>query len=1821
MIIDSRYEIQEEFLVGLWATLYRVRDIRSGNIYTLRLFHAIDAKQLYERFIAENMHHITKIVHPNLLHVIDFGNYQNHIYYIRENFDGKSLRAFRYSPANLDLLYDITVKICYALAALHSQNIIHKDLRPSNVLYRLQNKKIEVKVTDYGFTKIDFTTGQQTATVNLPYMAPEVYLGEKDVPQSDYYSLGVILYRIVTGTLPYAVEQIKSFIAGDRINLFPKFPRELNPDIPDGLEKLILKLLERNPEDRFSNAGSIISFINQIQLRQFPITLGHMASDNIRFSDYFVRDDYAHKLLDYIPIIEQGNGKLIVLSAGPGAGKTNILSLMRYHLLTDEYFLYDYQCSTTHRDPFFALIKEYLYTIKNNENIAKNLPKISKKMYQYLFHSEEKATRLNQSTQDLESDFTSVRDFLFELSEIKPIVFIIRSAEYITKEDIQFINFISQDILNRRILIVISVNDLRKIKALKRTVQINIEPLTFEQTKQYVSSLVRQMPPEEFLRQIWLRSNGNPSFIEAILIDLVDQGLIWKHDHYCFDYSFEAYRLPKKLLHSVYERMSHLTEENYLLFQKLAVFSTPITKELLKEVLEINEKQIFFLLQDGINNELLRKDGEYYYNTYNEARERLKTELDEEEQITISRRILHYFSNIVFTKPSILLGVIEHAYLVKDYSAVRFYKLKLVQVYFDLNEFEKSFSVMCKVAELDFSGKLEITREELYQDLILLIEKAEWGYLSNLSVSLRYSIRHMEPSFIKHYISGVFYFEQEKYHFAEDRLLRAIEMAERKDLKTEALIRLGLLYIQTDQVDSVGTLLPQIESEMTLEKHRIMFIQLKTLYLGFSGRILEGINLSEEYLRTLSSQNEPTFFVKLGSLHNNLALLYRRNRTLDKAEENYIRAQAIWEKVHYTRKLGIVYNNIGDVKLTKGDTKQALKYFKKALDICKKSDNKRILILTLLNHGEAYNKLGDFFTAETYLNKAYSLTMKLETNPFIDSVINNLAIARSKIRNFNYYHSFIEKHKPELLRGEITTCSPLIKTYFYYLQNIGDWETLQTLLDSKEQMFLEHNEHDFYYQMRGFLLLGKKDFPHALEYIDLAFRHSQEIQSVYAQAINYIRYTDYYFATKQMHEAYKASEKALRLCVKNDFAYWANYVRLCRVKIQLLDERISMRKILREIFHILKIVQKNNYFLLEVEIFSLVTQIYNQQGIKRKARLFFKHLKEMLLKAVDGLNETDAALYLKKWDYQVDFYQMYKILEITPRITTNINKWQEELFEILKLREPNRIKYFIGETLKRIFSPSFFAIILDEEFRGKGMPYLAYGISQSRLYGDEHYSLMVQSLNESRMFNKKVGGNNVFFIPLRLRTTKVGILIIADSGELNFQRAEVNILRILRLQLTSILMRIQEFSELNRDMALMTKLLEMSQKSYTIPDLVKLESELVSFTLDFIGGTRGFLITKDNSGNYIYKVALDDSKQLLQNYSYISKTILSEVQKIKHPIFVENARDNNIFSQFIDFEDLSYSIYCAPIMVDGEVYGYIYIDNFRNLQNPMKVNNEFMRLLMIQLSLAIKNAIQYQTLRMKSNEFESLDHIKQEFLNIASHELQTPVNNLMNQLGRLRKAKLTVKEEKLIDRIEENVKRIYHTSSDIMNYSKFKITKNISLAPIEPKDVVEAAIQDAKKLGESRHMRITAEIEPELATVQLNWESFMLLLHHLILNAIRNTKDFGSITIGARRSAFQTEKINDTNSMVFYVQDNGIGIPSHELESVFKEMYELNDILSHKSGTVEFRSNGLGLGLSTARLIARLHHGKIWLTSKEGEGTTAFVAVPLQEEQQESMGK
>jgi serine/threonine-protein kinase len=189
MYIDHRYEVLESLGSGSWANVYKVRDIRSNNLFTLKLFQYLSSADLYSHFSAEEMHHITKIEHPNLNHVVDFGHVGDHVYFISEFFEGKTLANFRFTKSKISQIYDIAVQTCYALNALHTQNILHKDLKLENVLYRFEGKAITLKLIDYGFSKVDTTKDSSMVSGTLPYLAPELYLGKPASMASDFYAL------------------------------------------------------------------------------------------------------------------------------------------------------------------------------------------------------------------------------------------------------------------------------------------------------------------------------------------------------------------------------------------------------------------------------------------------------------------------------------------------------------------------------------------------------------------------------------------------------------------------------------------------------------------------------------------------------------------------------------------------------------------------------------------------------------------------------------------------------------------------------------------------------------------------------------------------------------------------------------------------------------------------------------------------------------------------------------------------------------------------------------------------------------------------------------------------------------------------------------------------------------------------------------------------------------------------------------------------------------------------------------------------------------------------------------------------------------------------------------------------------------------------------------------------------------------------------------------------------------------------------------------------------------------------------------------------
>jgi signal transduction histidine kinase len=253
---------------------------------------------------------------------------------------------------------------------------------------------------------------------------------------------------------------------------------------------------------------------------------------------------------------------------------------------------------------------------------------------------------------------------------------------------------------------------------------------------------------------------------------------------------------------------------------------------------------------------------------------------------------------------------------------------------------------------------------------------------------------------------------------------------------------------------------------------------------------------------------------------------------------------------------------------------------------------------------------------------------------------------------------------------------------------------------------------------------------------------------------------------------------------------------------------------------------------------------------------------------------------------------------------------------------------------------------------------------------------------------------------------------------------------------------------------------------------------------------------------------------------------------------------------------------------------------------------------------------------MKKNmELYSLDKAKNKFMEVISHELNTPLMVLQNLISRLAKNEVTTVEERdqTILKADESLKRILDKINDIYSLTKYNMMTGVNKEMTDVREILEIIVNEATIVSRERNMIYRLETEEDLPMVEVNWESFYLMIYHIVLNAIRYTKDFGTIVIGARKSSFQDEEIDNKETLVVYVQDNGMGIPESELGEVFIPFHELVDSYAHHSGTVEYNSSGLGVGLSIAKRIAELHNGDIKITSKEREGTTVFIFIPFSE--------
>ena len=284
-VFGERYRVLSLLGSGGMGQVFRVEDATSGQALALKVLRPLDAddSDRVRRFQRE-IQILTRIRHPAVLHILDWGESAAGLYLVTELVDGEDLKAAIRSRGAWPAVdaAALGATLAEALAAAHAQGIVHRDVKPNNVMIARDGS---VRLLDFGLargTGIDLTTLTRTGTIlGTPgYMSPEQFDAHGVDERSDLYSLGVVLFEVLTGRLPFT-GQTPIAVALAHKTETPPLPRTLRPGIPAWLERVVLRCLEKDPARRFATATELAAALRRPRHGHAPHVRALASGDGI----------------------------------------------------------------------------------------------------------------------------------------------------------------------------------------------------------------------------------------------------------------------------------------------------------------------------------------------------------------------------------------------------------------------------------------------------------------------------------------------------------------------------------------------------------------------------------------------------------------------------------------------------------------------------------------------------------------------------------------------------------------------------------------------------------------------------------------------------------------------------------------------------------------------------------------------------------------------------------------------------------------------------------------------------------------------------------------------------------------------------------------------------------------------------------------------------------------------------------------------------------------------------------------------------------------------------------------------------------------------------------------------------------------------------------------------------------------------------------------------------------------------------------------------------------------------------------------------------
>jgi tetratricopeptide (TPR) repeat protein len=559
MFAGGRYRVERFLGEGAHKRVYLAHDVTLDREVAFALIggEALDPGRA-DRVRREGLAMGRLAGHPNVVTVFDAGEELGAPYIVEEYLEGGTVADLLTSSPGRRLPVERAVRIaadvCAALEHAHTHGVVHRDLKPSNVWLAADGT---AKLGDFGlvaalrqsasgtFARL---TSEGMMVGTIPYLAPEQALGRSPDPRADLYSLGAVLYELVTGGPPFAGDDAVAIIS-QHLRTPPVAPAWRNPDVPRPLDALIVTLLAKAPEDRPQSAAEVGGTLEALAApsRRRPSTVDSAPNplDRLAAGVYVGREREVDELCAAADLALTGRGQLVLISGEPGIGKTRLVEeLTTYAHLRDALVLWGRCYEGEGAPPYWPWIQVLrAYSIDHDPDaLSETMGHGAADIAQIVSEVRRRLPGLEPQPPSVGDEqarfrlFDAIATFLLNASRREPLVVVLDDLHYADRGSLALLEFLAPQIGRARLLMVGTYRDtelrahqpvvqtLGELARVRPPQRVVLRGLTRAEVARYVTMTAGVEPAPALVDAIHAKSEGNPFFVAEIVRLLSAEG-------------------------------------------------------------------------------------------------------------------------------------------------------------------------------------------------------------------------------------------------------------------------------------------------------------------------------------------------------------------------------------------------------------------------------------------------------------------------------------------------------------------------------------------------------------------------------------------------------------------------------------------------------------------------------------------------------------------------------------------------------------------------------------------------------------------------------------------------------------------------------------------------------------------------------------------------------------------------------------------------------------------------------------------------------------------------------------------------------------------------------------------------------------------------------------------------------------------------------------------------------------------------------------------------------------------------------------------------